>query len=300
MSRGWVIALVIGIVLLGVLTLASAAVLVGVAGLPRTGSVAVVRVEGAIESGAGSPWSADTVTDRMVIADLERAAGDASVAAVVLYVSSPGGSVVASDTIYRAVAAMDKPVVAYLGEVAASGGYYVALGADAIVAHPSCITGSIGAVATAINAQELLEELGIQFQVIKSGDAKDMGSPHRPLEPEEQAFWQALIDEAYQGFVDIVAAERDLPVEAVLEVADGRILSGARANELGLVDRVGTMDDAVGLAAELAGVRGEPRVVETRVQRSLFEGLWPFFGSAHRWLTRLSEPGMSLQYRYIP
>ncbi|MGI6206929.1 MAG: S49 family peptidase, partial [Anaerolineae bacterium] len=146
------------------------------------GQVGLISIEGAIVSSSGSGFAlGGEASDRRVIAELEAAEADRNISAILLYINSPGGSVVASDEIYRALTRMEKPVVAYAGEMAASGGYYVACGADRIVAHPSSIVGSIGVISQVILLEELLDDLGVDIETIKSGDAKDMGSPVRPL-----------------------------------------------------------------------------------------------------------------------
>ncbi len=261
----------------------------------------MVRIEGEIVSGTGGGVSLQgSASDRQIIAELEAADGDAGIAAVLLYINSPGGSVVASDEIYRAVTRMSKPVVAYFGEMAASGGYYVACGADLIVAHPASVTGSIGVISTVVLAEDLLDKLGVDIQVIKSADAKDMGSLSRPLTDEERGYLQAIVDEAYQGFVDVVVEGRGLSREAVLAVADGRVVSGAEAMRLGLADSVGDMRDGTRAAAELAGIRGEPRVVEMGQAPSLLQLLLSSTANINPVEQVRSLAGPGLQYRYLP
>ena len=286
------VAVLIGIVLLGCAATAVGAALPGLgAGLGR--KVAIVRVEGPISLASGNTWLLSTsATDRRVIADLHKAEADPSVAAILLYVNSPGGSVVASDEIYRAVKGCKKPVVAYFAEVAASGGYYISCGAKRIVAHPDTMTGSIGVISEIVMAKGLLDKLGVTVETVKSGPAKDMGSPARPLTPEEREILQGLIDEAYQNFVDVVAAGRNLPREQVLRLADGRVYSGRQALELGLVDQLGSMDDAVMAAGGLAGLKGVPQTKEMRSQASLMEVL---LGAITK-----PDPVSALQQRLYP
>lgn len=271
------------------------------ASLMAGGRVGIVRVEGSIVSGAGGGWATGAqAADRRVIADLERADADGKIAAIVLYVNSPGGGVVASDEIYRAVTRMEKPVVAYAGEMAASGGYYVACGADLIVAHPASITGSIGVISRVVLLQELMDKLGVEFQTIKSGDVKDMGDPSRPLTEEERALLQAIVDETYQSFVDVVAESRGIPREEVLAIADGRLLSGAQALRLGLVDQLGGLQEAIQAAAELAGIRGEPQVVEVGRPPTLLEAFLSAVWQGNPLQTLDLGQGAGLEYRYLP
>lgn len=202
-----------------------------------------------------------------VLKQLEKAAADTAVRAVVLRINSPGGSAAASQEIYRQVLklkAEGKKVVASLGDVAASGGYYIAAAADKIVANPATVTGSIGVIATVPNLEELYAKIGYKEQVFKSGPHKDMLSPGRPVTPEERQIISRIVAETYEDFVRVVAEGRKMPAERVRELADGRIYTGAQAKELGLVDALGGLDEAVSLAARLAGVKGKPRVVTYR------------------------------------
>jgi protease-4 len=269
-------------------------------------AVAIVRVEGVIMSGSPpiNPFGASEGAYSGLIVDrLKQAEEDPSVRAVVLRVDSPGGGVVASDEIHQQVLAMTKPVVVSMGELAASGGYYVSAPADEVLANPNTLTGSIGVIAQFLNLSGLLEEYGVQATVIKSGEFKDEGSLFRPMTEEERAVWQAIIDDAYEEFVQVVADGRGMPVDEVKELADGRVFTGEQAFELGLVDRLGNLPDAVQRAAELGGIQGEPRIVEYQQSLNWFQGL---FG-----LARLADPlgevvarlerryGPSLQYLYM-
>jgi protease-4 len=241
-------------------------------------AVAIVRVEGVILSGSPpvSPLGDGGAYSDQIVEHLEQAQEDASVKAIVLRVNSPGGSVVASDEIYQKMLEVEKPIVVSMGELAASGGYYVSAPADVIMANPATLTGSIGVITQVPNLKELLEKIGVKVVVIKSGIHKDEGSPFREMTKEEKAIWQAIIDEAYGQFVAIVAEGRDLPEEKVREIADGRIYTGKQAMELGLVDELGNLPEAIDRAAELGGIEGEPRLVEYHRPPTLFES---FFGS---------------------
>jgi len=226
-------------------------------------AVAVIHLDGAITSGPEEYFSTAGITPRRV-ADLLEQAANPAVKAIVVRVNSPGGSVVASDEIYHALLEFEKPVVIWMGEVAASGGYYISCGGDHVFAHPDTLTGSIGVISQFLNVEELLDEVGVDVVVITSGPRKDIGSPYREMTEEEQALWREITDEIYEGFVEVVAQARDLPLDEVRELADGRIYTGRQALERGLVDDVGTLDDAVAKAAELGGIEAEPRVIELR------------------------------------
>ena len=196
--------------------------------------------------------------------ELEKADEDDRVRAVVLRINSPGGTVTASDILYHEVsrfkARRKVPVIASILDVGASGGYYVALAADRIVAHPTTVTGSIGVLMLTVNAGGLLEKLGVSANYIKSGPYKDMGSPFRSLSPEERALFQELIDRLYGRFVSLVARERRLDEARVRSFADGRVYTAAEALSLGLVDRIGYLEDAIAMAKEAAGIT-EAKVV---------------------------------------
>jgi protease-4 len=186
-----------------------------------------------------------------------------SVKALVLRIDSPGGGVGPSQEIYQEVRAVDavKPVVVSMGSVTASGGYYIAAGAREIVANPGTITGSIGVIMEFANVRELLDKIGLGSVVVKSGEYKDIGSPTRDMTEAERTILQELIDDVHEQFVGSVAEGRHLDPAQVNAIADGRIFSGRKAMELGLVDRMGNLEVAVRRAAELAGIEGEPHVV---------------------------------------
>lgn len=200
---------------------------------------------------------------RQAIEQLHDFRDNDNVKAIVLRVDSPGGGVGPSQEIHDEVKAVDavKPVVVSMGSVAASGGYYVAASAREIVANPGTITGSIGVIMEFTNFQELLDKIGLSSVVVKSGEYKDIGSPAREMSPQEREILQELIDDVHSQFVTSVAAGRKLDEEAVRVLADGRIFSGRRAMEMGLVDRMGNLEVAIRRAAELAGIDGKPNVV---------------------------------------
>jgi len=203
--------------------------------------------------------------------ELTKAAGDPDVRALVVRINSAGGTVTASDVIYRELdlfkRATGRPVVAVMLDVAASGGYYIALAADTIVAHPTSVTGSIGVVMVTLSAEGLLQKLGLSTTTIKSAERKDMGSPLRALTDEERKIFQAVIDSLYGQFVAKLAESRKLPLETARKVADGRIYTAQQALELKLIDRIGYMPDAVEVAKRAIGVE-EARVVVYRRPRA--------------------------------
>ncbi len=188
---------------------------------------------------------------------------DASIKAIVVRIDSPGGAVGASQEIYRELKRVreKKPVVASMGSVAASGGLYVALGAQKIIASPGTLTGSIGVMIQIPNVRKLLEKIGVEATVIKSGPYKDTGSILRPLTEKEKALLYETIKDVYEQFVTAIAEERHLKREEIKKFADGRVFTGRRAKELGLIDEFGNFEDAVLLAAQLAGIKGRPQIV---------------------------------------
>ena len=246
---------------------------------PATSGVAVLEAKGIIVYGAGIAGLRDStlIYSDDLVAEIERADADPAVGAIVLDINSPGGSVVGSVDIYNALMATSKPVVASMGEVAASGGYYIACASQYIVARPSTLTGSIGVISQYTNISELADALGIQTQTIKTGAYKDQGSLYRPLSEDEVALLQAILEEAYDDFVEAIARGRDLPKSVVRPLADGRVFSGRQAVEAGLVDGLGDLDDAIRVAGEIAGVEGEPAVIRYGRQQDLLD-LLPRFG----------------------
>jgi protease-4 len=196
--------------------------------------------------------------------ELKKAEADRHVRAVILRINSPGGTVTASDIVYREIETFKQrsrlPVVAVLMDLAASGGYYVALAADTIVAHPTTVTGSIGTIMISVNAQGLMQKIGVATTAIKSAELKDMGSPFRPLTTEERAIFQSVIDDLQRQFLAKVIEHRKLSPEVARKLADGRVYTADQALGHGLVDRVGYMSDVVALAQKAAGV-DEARVI---------------------------------------
>ncbi|HOC58840.1 MAG TPA: signal peptide peptidase SppA [Smithellaceae bacterium] len=228
--------------------------------------IGVVPVEGVI---------ADSIE---ITENIEGFAEDDSIAAVVVRIDSPGGGVAASQEIYDAIVELKKKkrVVISMGSVAASGGLLIACAGDKIVANPGTITGSISAIMQFANVEELLKKVGVKASVVKSGQYKDIGSPVREMTPEEKAILQELIDDIYQQFVDVIVRDRKLPREKVVAISDGRVFSGRKAKEYGLVDQLGDMASAARLASSLAGKKGKcdlvyPRKKHPNVFDYLFE-----------------------------
>ncbi len=230
--------------------------------------IGVLEIKGVIES------------SEEVLKELKAFEEDYAIKAVLLRIDSPGGSVGASQEIWKEVLRIreKKPVVASLGNVAASGAYYVACAANKILANPGTLTGSIGVVMYFTDLEELMRKIGIKTHVIKSGSYKDTGSPFRGLTPQEKELLQGLLNEVHEQFVKAVSQSRNLPIEKVKEIADGRLLSGEEAFRLKLVDELGGFEDALRVAKELGGIKGEPELVYPKRKVSLLRLLLEGFG----------------------
>ena len=216
-----------------------------------TAKVGVIPIEGVISDA------------KEIIDQIKEFDENDKIRAVVLRLDTPGGSVAPSQEIYQAVLELrkKKKVVASMGSVAASGGYLIAVAADQILANSGTITGSISAVMHYANVEELLKKIGLRSSVIKSGKFKDMGSPTREMTNEERAMIQAIVDDINDQFVKAISANRNIPPAKILPLADGRVFTGRQAKELGLIDGLGSLQDAVLLAARLSGIDEKPEIV---------------------------------------
>ncbi|KPK70733.1 hypothetical protein AMJ87_08335 [candidate division WOR_3 bacterium SM23_60] len=232
----------------------------GMRGFVTRGDVGVVEVEGVI------------LTSKYTVRDLKMFADDPSIKAVILRVDSPGGVVAASQEIYDQVAkiAEHKKVVVSMASVAASGAYYISLPADIICANPGTITGSISVIMDYPVFEELLDKIGIDFEVIKSREHKDVGAPYRHLTDEERELMQGVIMDVYEHFVDATAHARNLPRDSVVKFADGRILTGRQAKDIGLIDTLASFEQAVDITGDLVGI-DEPFLVYPPKRMSLVD-----------------------------
>ena len=226
--------------------------------------VAIVELEGVILE----------VDD--LVRELKDYRDNPTVRAVVLRINSPGGVVAPTQELHDAVLRVreaGKPVVASLGAVAASGGYYVAVACDQIYANPGTLTGSIGVIMQLANLEQLFKKVGVDYVVVKAGQFKDIGNVARPMTPDERRVMQALLDDVHGQFVGAVVAGRKLPREEVLRFADGRVFSGTQAKDLRMVDVLGGLEDAVLGAATLAGIPTPPTVIRQRRPFSIMDML---------------------------
>lgn len=228
--------------------------------------IAIVHIEGTIMSsspgGFGNPAvaAADQINRQ-----LKEARENPDIKAVILKLNTGGGTVVGSDEIGREVERVrqsGKKVVAVMGEMAASGGYWISCKADKIVANPGTFTGSIGVIMQLTEMKDLFNMLGIEVKNIKTGPYKDMGSSNKELAPAEQEIFQSLVNDSYEDFIKVVAEGRKMDPAQVRKLADGRIYTGKQAKQLGLVDELGDFNTAVQITVELAGIKGEPELVD--------------------------------------
>lgn len=255
--------------------------------LSFSSKIGVIAIEGAI-------MDSQAITEQ-----LRRFTKDKGIKAIILRINSPGGAVGPTQEIYREVqrTGETKKVVASLGGVAASGGYYIATAAKKIVANPGTITGSIGVIMEFVRFEDLLNKIGIKFEVLKSGEFKDIGSPHRELTARDKELISALIGDIQKQFVEAVSSGRNLSLEKTREIADGRIFSGAQAKELGLIDVLGNFQDAVELAKNMSTIRGDVTLVYPKKSKL---DLWDLFlGSAADSIAkRIQDMKTRVEYRW--
>ena len=215
------------------------------------GKIGVIPIEGTLED------------SRDILSQIVRFREDKSIRAIVLRVNSPGGRVAPAQEIYREIqrTPRTKRAIVSMGDVAASGGYYVAAAADRIVANPGTILGSIGVIMEFLQLQDLLKKAGVGLEVLKSGEFKDIGSPHREMTPRERSLMMEMLHDIQAQFIQAVAQGRKMPREEIERIADGRVFSGKRGKELGLVDQLGNFQDAVTLAKRMTGLQGDVTLV---------------------------------------
>ena len=246
--------------------------------------IAIVEVKGVITQSSG------------IIEELQQYLEDDGVKAIILRIDSPGGGVGPAQEIYREIIKIKskKKVVTSMGSVAASGGYYIACASNLIVANPGTITGSIGVIMQFSNFEELLKKIGIKGVVLKSGEHKDIGSPFREMTPEEKRIMQEVLDNVHQQFIQAVADGRKLDRSKVVQIADGRIMTGEQAKNLGLVDQMGNLQDTIDITAKMVGIEGKPNVIYPKRRISIWELLMRDMASAI--IDVLNEKGYELNF----
>lgn len=261
---------------------------VGAGGPGSGGMVAILEINGVIvgdQSSAGV-FGGETVGARTVMEQIRQVSKNPDIKAVVLRINSPGGSAAASQEITEELVRLKAEgikIVTSMGDMAASGAYWVSSASDKIVANPGTITGSIGVIMQSHNLRGLYEKLGIGSDTIKSGAYKDMGSSERPMSDEERRIFQSMVDDTYQQFVETVSRGRKVSPEAIRELS-GRVLTGRQAMQAGLVDQLGNFYDAVSIAGEISGLGKNPRTVNLSPHRQWWRLLddvgasagWPY------------------------
>ncbi len=254
--------------------------------------VGIIDISGTIMGGSTQGLFGEETGADKIMKQLREAAKDPSVKAVVLRLNSPGGTVAATQEITTEVVRLKKSgkkVVASMGDVAASGAYWIAANADIIVADPATVTGSIGVRMDMTDLRGLYEKLGVGSRTIKSGPYKDMGSANREMTPEEKKIFQAMVDDMYAQFVDNVSTGRKMNLQEVKKLADGRVFTGRQAKELGLVDELGNFYDAIRLAGEVSGLGSDPETTGFGAK-----GFWQdFLGSAGARSPAMSNPAIN-------
>jgi protease-4 len=250
--------------------------------------LALLKIEGIIMENDSSSSTLSTYNHQVFLKQIEAAFADPDIKGIILQLNSPGGGVYESDEVYHRImqlkAQYKKPLVVYMSQQAASGAYYIAMAADKIYANRNTMTGSIGVIISTYNYSELAKKIGVKDVTFKSAANKDLLNPMRPITADEQTIMQNMVDESYNYFVDIVTKGRNLEREKVLQLADGRIYSGAQAKNLGLVDEIGYMQDAIDGTARLAKT-SDPQVL-------LYENPGPDFWN---WIMSLRAPVIDLQ-----
>lgn len=264
--------------------------------------VAVVNIYGAIQGQDQSVWSKMDSAEQ-ILDNLKRISKDPKIGAVIIRINSPGGTVAAVQEIYEGVLKLKqvgKKVVVSIGDIAASGGYYIACAADKIVANSGSLTGSIGVIISIPNIKGLLDKFGVTCNTIKSSTHKDIGSMYRKMTDEEQGLLQGVVDSAYHQFLQVVSINRKaIKREQLSTIADGRIFTGSQAKQVGLIDELGTYEDAIKIAAKLAGIEGEPEIIKDEEPlKRLFEMIKGQHSSFES-LANRTETAL-LEYRYEP
>jgi protease-4 len=246
--------------------------------------IAIVEIKGVIAQSSG------------IIEELQLYLEDEGVKAIILRIDSPGGGVGPAQEIHREILKIKskKKVVTSMGSVAASGGYYIACASDLIVANPGTITGSIGVVMQFSNFEELLKKIGIKGVVLKSGEHKDIGSPFREMTPEEKRIMQEVLENVHQQFIQAVTEGRKLDHSKVVQIADGRILTGEQARNMSLVDKMGNLQDTIDITAKMIGIEGKPNVLYPKKKISIWELLMRDMASAV--IDVLNEKGYELNF----
>ncbi len=235
-----------------------------------SGKVAVVNLDFTIFS------------SESIVRQFNKFRDDKSIKAIILKVNTPGGGVAASQEIYeiiRKTRDKGKPVIVSISSLGASGGYYAACGGSIIIADPGSLVGSIGVIMNLMNFKELAEKIGVSETIIKSGELKDAGNPFREINEKDREYFQDIVNDSYDQFLEVVSRERKMDKEKLKEYANGRVFTGRQAKDIGLIDSLGTFEDAVRIAAGMGGIEGEPTLVRERERLSLTERILDGFSN---------------------
>jgi protease-4 len=255
------------------------------------GRVAIIDVKGVIEDSEN------------IVRQLNKYEDDSSVKALILRIDTPGGGVAASQEIYDGILNFkesEKTVIASMGAIAASGGYYIACAADTIMANPGTLTGSIGVIFSFPTFEKLMNKVGIELEVFKAGELKDVGNYSREVTHDERKMLQAALDDTYDQFIAVIAETREMEIDRVREISDGSIYTGRQALELGLIDELGTFEDAISLAGEITDLGDDPRTVKERIRRQRY--WWDYaqklLGWGEKALSQRVWPYIEYRYSY--
>lgn len=284
----------IGLVFMGICFIIFASVLKSDGGYYSSGSgdkIGVVEINDVIMS--SEKW----------VNEIKKYREDKSIKAIIVHINSPGGGVAASQEIYEEVRKTrdsGKIIVISMGSIAASGGYYIACGGSLIVSNPGTLTGSIGVIVSITNFKDLADKIGVTQNVIKSADLKDAGNPFREMTDKDRAYFQDVVDNSFGQFLAVVARERKMNMDTLKVYATGRVFTGLQAQKIGLVDSLGTFEDAVRITSKMAGIEGEPRLIREKKRFSLFE---KFIGATADDMASLKARFLDeplLQYKFVP
>jgi len=213
------------------------------------------------------------LSSESIVRQFKKFGEDKSIKAILLHVNTPGGGVAASQEMYEAIKKVKdngKPVVVSISSLGASGGYYAACGGSLIIANPGSLVGSIGVIINLTNFKDLAEKIGITENIIKSGELKDAGNPFRELNEKDKEYFQDIVNDSYDQFLDVVSKSRKMDKEKLKEYANGRVFTGRQAKEIGLIDSLGTYEDAVKITSRLSGIDGDPVIVKEKKKDNIF------------------------------
>jgi len=247
------------------------------------------------------------ISSESIVRQFKKYGEDKSIKAIILRVNTPGGGVAASQEMYEAIRRVrdgGKPVIVSISSLGASGGYYAACGGSIIVADPGSLVGSIGVIINLMNFQVLAEKIGVKETIIKSGELKDAGNPLRELNEKDREYFQDIVDDSYDQFLEVVSRSRKMDKEKLKEYANGRVFTGRQAREIGLIDSLGTLEDAVKIAANVSGIEGEPTIIKEKERYTLIERILDTFSNGE--LKSIKEEIKSefleqpiLQYKFV-